>query len=215
MKTAVFAVDMQKGFTNACPNELPVPGGEKIVAPFLQLTELTDYMVGSKDAHPSNAIHIATAEHPQFTPIENGGRNVDIYWNAHCIVGTKGYELIDGMPAVSDFHFFVYKGIEPDLHPYGACYHDLGNKISTGVIEWLLSCDVGQVIVVGLATDYCVATTAEQLADSAFPRVAVCLEACAGVAADTTSKAIQRMEAKRIQIVDKVRDIEKLLKWRK
>lgn len=202
MKTAVFAVDMQKGFTNACPDELPVPGGEKLVEPFMRLVGMTDHLVGSKDAHPPNAIWIASEEHPQFSkidkkalskdPIDNW--DVDIYWKAHCVVGTKGFELIDGMPEVCDFDFFVYKGVEPNMHPYGACFHDIeGWALSTGVVEWLLYHKIYTVVVAGLATDYCIANTAMQLARNYFD-VVVCLEACAGVSEETTKMAIERMK---------------------
>jgi len=71
----------------------------------------------------------------------------------------------------------VWKGVEPDLHPYGACYHDLAERRSTGVIEYLKVHQVGAVIVGGLALDYCVKTTARQLRQAGF-EVLLYLPAC-------------------------------------
>ncbi len=71
----------------------------------------------------------------------------------------------------------VRKGVEPDLHPYGACYHDLAERRSTGVIEYLKVQEVGAVIVGGLALDYCVKTTARQLRQAGF-KVLPYLPAC-------------------------------------
>ena len=71
----------------------------------------------------------------------------------------------------------VWKGVEPDLHPYGACYHDLAERRSTGVIEYLKVQQVGAVIVGGLALDYCVKTTARQLRQAGF-QVLLYLPAC-------------------------------------
>lgn len=165
-RVASFDVDAQNCFTPLCPEELPVPGGHEIVSELNSQGSFAKYRVGSKDAHSLSAIWLATKENPQFTKVE--GENVDVRWNAHAIVGTKGYELLSGLPKVIDYDYFVFKGIELDLHPYGACYHDLKNCLSTGVIEYLHSKNVELIIVGGLALDYCVKTTVMQLVDAGF-----------------------------------------------
>lgn len=206
-KTAIIAIDMQKGFSTLCPNELPVNFDiKKMVDNFNELRKMGDYIVGSKDCHPPNAIHIASKEHPQFSPIVNGGDNVDIYWNAHCIVGTEGNELLPGMPKVEDFDFFVYKGIQPNLHPYGFTAHDLQGKISTGVIEWLKYNNVYDCIMCGIATDYCLSTSAIQLALAGF-HVIVVLEASAGISPDTIKLAIDKMKSNHITVVDTISEV--------
>jgi nicotinamidase/pyrazinamidase len=176
--TASMDVDAQKGFTPLCPNELPVEGGHNIVKALNEQSKFALYRVGSKDWHSPNAAWIANETNPQFTPCK-GLRNVDLYWNAHCIAGTTGAELLDGLPRPEDYDFMVYKGMEPDMHPYGACYHDLEEKISTGLIEFLKIKKVWCVIVGGLATDYCVKKTVFQLAKHFT--VIVNLSACRAV----------------------------------
>jgi nicotinamidase/pyrazinamidase len=188
MKIASFDVDAEKCFTPLCPDELPVPGGDEIVGELNAQAELADLRVGSKDCHPPKALWTADENHPQFSPIEDGGPNVDIYWKSHGVVGTYGNELLDGLPKVEDYDFFVFKGIESNLHPYGACYHDMEEKMSTGVIEWLKSKGVKIVIVGGLAYDYCVKITAIQLAKAGFI-VIINIEATRAIDLGTSLKA--------------------------
>lgn len=177
-KTASHNVDPQNGFTPLCPNELPVPEGDEIVDELNKQNSLVKYKTVSKDVHPANAIWLATAQNPQFSPVE--GKDVDIRWNAHCMSGTYGAELINGLPKMIEYDFFVSKGFEPDLHPYSSCYHDLGKKLSTGLIEWYNSKEITTVIVTGLATNYCVGETVIDLANAGF-QVILNLSGCRGI----------------------------------
>lgn len=197
--TAAFDVDATKCFTPLCPNEIPVAGGDEIVPALNLQASFARLRIGSKDAHAMNAIYTATPDHPQFSPL--GAENADIYWNRHSIPGTEGFELLPGLPDETGYSYFVWKGIEPDLHPYGACYHDLAGKLSTGVIEYLKSQHIDTVIVGGLATDHCVKTTALQLNAAGFS-VIVNLSACRGVAEESIAAAIECMTAAGILVVD-------------
>lgn len=200
-KTASFDVDCQKGFTPLCPDELPVPGGDEITDALNSQAELGCIRVGSKDWHPASALWLADKEHPQFTPVE--GENMDIRWNAHCIAGTRGAELLDGLPHPSQYDYFVWKGMEPDMHPYGGCFHDMAEKLPTGAAEFLKQKGITTVIVGGLATDYCVKTTALQLARAGF-NVIVNLAACRGIAPDTTAAAVDEMKKAGITVTGKL-----------
>ena len=199
-RTASFDVDPQNGFTNICPDELPVPCGELIGKELNNNASFASIRVLSKDSHPFNAKWIATENNPMFSPVYSDSLNMDIHWKSHCVIGTKGFELIPDLPPVSDYDFIVYKGVERDIHPYGACYHDLNDTISTGVIEFLKINNIDTVIVGGLATDYCVATTAKQLKKAGFS-VIVNLSSCKGIAIDTTEKAINELTLYSIDVV--------------
>lgn len=188
---ASFDVDAQKTFTPLCPNELPVPHGHEIVAELNAQAAFADYRVGSKDAHSPHALWVANAQYPQLSPIL--GANMDVRWKEHAVPGTKGFELLDGLPAITDYDFFVWKGIEPDMHPYGACYHDFAEKLSTGAIEFFKQKNVSMIIVGGLATDYCVRATVLQLLRANFA-VMVNLGACRGIDSVTVEQAINDMQ---------------------
>ena len=80
------------------------------------------------------------------------------------------------------------------MHPYGACFHDLQDRLSTGAIEFLRANGVSTVLVGGLATDYCVCTTALQLRRAGF-EVIVNLGACRGITEQTCAQAEAKLLA--------------------
>jgi nicotinamidase/pyrazinamidase len=196
---ASFDVDSQKAFTPLCPDELPVPDGDQIADELNRQARFATYRIGSKDAHSPKAIWVADDAHPQFSPVD--GDNVDIHWVEHAVPGSAGFELIDGLPKICDYDFFVWKGIELDMHPYGNCYHDFAEKLSTGVIEFLQARQVTTVLIGGLTTDYCVKNTALQLAKAGFD-VILNLAACRGIAEDTIEAALTEMRDNGVRIID-------------
>lgn len=189
---ASFDIDAQNCFTPLCPHELPTPDGNAIVDELNAQAQYAQYRIGSKDAHPATANWAATQHQPPLSSIENAV-NMDIRWPIHAVPGTLGFELIQGLPPVTQYDFFVWKGVEPDLHPYSACYHDLSGKLSTGVTEFLHSQGVRLVIAGGLATEYCVQQTVLDLLDNGF-HVIVNLGACRGFDPVNTEIAIQQMQ---------------------
>ncbi len=202
---ASFDVDAQKTFTPLCPQELPVPDGNAIVDELNKQAQFASLRVGSKDSHSPHAVWIATENHPPLEKIV--GRNMDVRWPAHAVPGTVGFELLDGLPVIDDYDYFVWKGIELDMHPYGACYHDLSEKLSTGVIEFLHSKHINTILVGGLATEYCVKNTALQLQQAGF-QVVINLAACRGVDEMKIQQAIDTMKSNGIAFVNSVNDCE-------
>ncbi|MDR6714910.1 nicotinamidase/pyrazinamidase [Pseudomonas hunanensis] len=186
MNIASFDVDAQNGFTANAPLELPVPGGNQIVPALNTMARRASVRLGSKDAHPANAVWVVAEASQMLQPLTLA--NADLTWVSHCVPGTPGFELLAGLPAPIDYDYFVWKGIEPDLHPYGACYHDLAERRSTGVIEYLKVHEVSVVIVGGLALDYCVRTTARQLHEAGFT-VLLYLPACRALTAEGAEAA--------------------------
>jgi nicotinamidase/pyrazinamidase len=207
---ASFDIDAQKTFTPLCPDELPVPEGTAIVDELNKQAQFAQYRIGSKDAHSPQAIWVADKEHPAFTPIK--GDNVDIRWPVHAVPGTKGFESIAGLPKVTEYDYFVWKGVELDLHPYGACYHDFKEHMSTGLIEYLHYHGIKLIIAGGLATDYCVKTTVLQLLRAGF-KVIVNLAACRGITPATTEKAIAEMKKTGAIMVQSADELPHLLEY--
>ena len=190
MKIASFDVDAQNGFTANAPHELPVPGGEQIAPALNAMARRASLRLGSKDAHPANAAWVVADARQMLQPLALA--NADLTWVSHCVPGTPGFELLPGLPAPIDYDYFVWKGVEPDLHPYGACYHDLGERRSTGVIEYLKVQQAQAIIVGGLALDYCVRTTALQLRHAGF-EVLLYLPACRALSAEGAEQACAQM----------------------
>ena len=98
---------------------------------------------------------------------------------------------MDGLPSAKEYYDCVWKGVDPELHPYGACFHDIEEKLSTGLIEWLRCQNTDTVIVGGLAADYCVKTTVLQLLKGGNWQVIVNEAALRGIAPDTIGTAWQ------------------------
>ncbi len=201
---ASMDVDAQNTFTPICPKELPVPEGHCIVNELNRQAEFAQFRIGSKDAHSLKAIWVSDETHAPLSELT--AENVDCYWPAHAIIGTKGFELIAGLPKPTDYDFFVWKGIELDLHPYGACYHDLAEKLSTGLIEYLMLNNITTVLVGGLALDFCVKTTALQLRRNNF-NVLVNLAATKAIAKDSCESALKEMQQKGIELFNSVDDL--------
>lgn len=188
MKIASLDIDAQNAFSPSCPDELPIIDAHLIVDELNAQARLAHYRVMSKDAHPANAIWCNDDKNATPAPYPHADR----YWRAHAVVGTDGFELMAGLPKAHEYDFLVYKGVERHLHPYGACYHDLDEKISTGLIEWLTYKNVKIVIIGGLALDFCVYHSARQLLKAEFD-VWVNMAAVRGICADDCQDTINEL----------------------
>ena len=209
MTVVAIDVDAQRTFTPLCPNELPVAQGDEIVAELNAQAALAQLRVLTKDAHNPNAVWVVDSHDKIGTPI--GLPDSDIAWVRHAEVGTEGFKALPGLPEPEAYDFLVYKGVENHMHPYGACYHDLSGRISTGLLEWLTVKGTKHIIVGGLATDYCVKNTVLQLcAYSDHWQVWVNLGACRGIAEDTVATAIEQMRQAGAKIVSSHADIPQL-----
>ncbi|ROQ19198.1 nicotinamidase [Gallaecimonas pentaromativorans] len=206
---ASFDVDAQRTFTPLCPGELPVPGGDQIAEELNAQAALAHFRIASKDAHNPNAKWVVASHDDMLQPLDYP--DTDLTWVRHAETGTPGFELIPGLPRPQAYDFLVYKGVENDMHPYGACYHDLKDRISTGVIEWLRCNEVNTVLVGGLALDFCVKTTAIQLANAGFT-VYLNQAACRAISPQGAKAACQEMVRAGIHLVDNARTLAQLVK---
>jgi nicotinamidase/pyrazinamidase len=203
---ASLEVDPQRGFSELCPLELPVPGALEIVPELDDQAECVRYRVASGDAHPANPLWKATEEHQQLSRIEFQ-EDMDLYWNVHCVPGTPGFEFLPGLHR-SNYDFIAYKGIEPNMHPYGACYRDHADTLSTGLIEFLEVKKVKVVIVGGLATSWCVKKTVLQLCKTKKFKVFLNLAACRDIPGSDTEGSIKEMEAAGAVMLQSAAEIE-------
>jgi nicotinamidase/pyrazinamidase len=165
-ETASIDIDCQRGFSELCPDELPVIGALEIVPELNKQALKAKLRIASKDVHNPNGLWIADDKNPQFSVV--GLPNVDIRWKKHCTIATDGCELLPGLPAFENYDFMIAKGYEKNLHPYGICYHDLADTKSTGIIEYLKVNNITTVILGGLAEDFCLFTSAKQLKKAGF-----------------------------------------------
>ncbi|MCY9861196.1 isochorismatase family protein [Vibrio coralliirubri] len=171
MKIAAIHVDPQNGFSIKCPLELAVAGALGIIKTLNKMFAFADVNIVSQDWHPDDAMYHATEDKPMGTAINLP--NADVTWNRHCVANTFGAELIKGLPKLAEFDLAIRKGEESDCHPYGALWHDYGKTRSTGIIEFLEDQNVTDVLVGGLALDFCVRETVLELVAAGFKPVLV------------------------------------------
>jgi len=138
MKRALIAVDIQNDF---CPGgSLAVAGGDKIInvanALIKSFVKKEEPVFFTRDWHPAN--------HLSFK--ENGG-----IWPPHCIADTKGARFHKDL-IVPENALIISKAHEPALEAYSGFE-------GTDLSARLRSLNVDSLVIMGLATDYCVKST--------------------------------------------------------
>ena len=88
--SSLLVVDVQRGFTELCPGELPVPGGLDIVPKIHRLFEMPWARIdASQDWHPPDHASFA-ASHRGKHPFEqiDLSYGLQTLWPAHCVQQT-------------------------------------------------------------------------------------------------------------------------------
>jgi nicotinamidase/pyrazinamidase len=136
---ALLVVDVQRDFLPG--GALAVPRGDEIVPPLAACIRLfVEHglpIVASRDWHPSNHCSFRSA----------GGQ-----WPPHCIAGSRGAELDPGLRLPPRARI-VDKAQSADRDAYSAFD-------GTDLDAWLKGTGVRRVFIGGLATEYCVLSTA-------------------------------------------------------
>ena len=144
---ALIVVDVQNDFADP-HGALAVAGGLAVVraanAVIAQARAAGALIVYSQDWHPPDTPHFA----------KDGG-----IWPVHCVAGTWGAELHPDLVVAGEI---VRKGTagEDGYSAFTVRDPGGGGERSTGLAELLAAHGVTGVVVVGLATDYCVLATA-------------------------------------------------------
>ncbi|HHF2902410.1 TPA: isochorismatase family protein [Vibrio diabolicus] len=202
--TAVIDVDPEKGFSELCPNELPVAGALEIIPELLSNHAKGRLKLVSRDLHPPKAKWDAETPANMLEPV--GLPNVDIKWNRHCVLGTTGSELLDGLPPVLDYDFQVNKGMDPDAHPYGIFFHDIADTKTTGAHEFLKFNGIDTLVIGGLALDFCVKKSVMQALNLGY-NVVVNLASTRAVLPDNVENVLTELKDQGALFVEKADDI--------
>lgn len=190
MTRALIVADVQNDFCEG--GSLPVRGGAEVAFRIGELLRAWqraderdrtyDYVVATRDHHIDPGDHFSA--NPDFVKS----------WPPHCRAGTPGASFhpdLDVAPIEAVFskgeHAAAYSGFEGS---------EPGGK---GLADWLREHDVDTVDVVGIATDHCVRATALDAARNGFT-TRVLLHLCAGVAKETTERALEEMRAAGVQV---------------
>jgi len=174
---ALLIVDLQNDF---CPGgTLPVPQGDLVVPVVNRLLPWFDLVVATQDWHPANHVSFAAnhaGRHVGDT-IESDGLT-QVLWPVHCVQGTRGAELHPALDRSRIAHL-VQKGADPRIDSYSG-FFDNGRRNATDLDAYLRRHGVREVVLCGLALDYCVRATALDALELGFATHVVA-EACRGV----------------------------------
>lgn len=158
MKKALIIVDVQNDF---CKNgSLEVKDGDLIVPIInnLMKTNSYDYIIATKDWHPSNHKSFASNHKKQpFEMIKLNGLD-QMLWTDHCIQNSEGSKLHKELDTIQ-INEIVYKGENPEVDSYSGFFDN--NKLNkTNLDDILKQKSITHVDICGLALDYCVKATA-------------------------------------------------------
>jgi nicotinamidase/pyrazinamidase len=164
MKTLIL-VDIQNDFLPG--GALAVSAGDAVIPVANTLQTVFPLVVATQDWHPANHGSFA-ANHPGKKVFEQIVLNglLQTLWPVHCVQGTFGAELASGLRRERIAKIFP-KGTDAGIDSYSGLF-DNGHRKSTGLGEWLRGKGVTEVFVCGLATDYCVKSTALDAAQFGF-----------------------------------------------
>ena len=203
--TASLDIDPQQGFSELCPTELPVPGALEIVPELLKHHKMVSITIVSRDIHPPGAIWETQNSEEIAEPLDFP--EVDAKWSPHCIAGTRGAQLLPGLPLVREYNYQINKGMDTDAHPYGALFHDKAQRKSTGLLEILKYHHINTVLVGGLALDICVLATINQLLDNQL-KIILNLAATRSAVPEKTLPLVKKLLLQGVTIVENATQLQ-------
>ncbi len=153
---ALILVDIQNDFMPF--GALPVPDGDAVVPVANALAPLFPLVVATQDWHPPGHGSFASA-HPSAKPgdVTTLGGVEQVLWPDHCVQNMPGASFHSGLDVAYITHV-VRKGVDPAIDSYSA-FFDNDRRSSTGLSDLLERHGVHELVVLGLATDYCVRAT--------------------------------------------------------
>lgn len=196
-KAAIIAVDVQNDF---------FPGGTLAVGEAQEILPVLKHLIAhrregvryiaSQDWHPRN--HGSFAENLDVVMFSESTLNgvPQVAWPVHCVQGTPGAAFVKGLPRPE---IVIQKGQDPRNDSYSAVADNGKVKKETKLLSHLHAEGITRLFVCGVATDYCVGATVEDLLERGF-EVIVIEDACRGVYAglmgDAKEKAYSQTKLK-------------------
>jgi nicotinamidase/pyrazinamidase len=154
---ALVVIDVQNDF---CPGgALAVKDGDEIVPLVNHLIASHDHVILTQDWHPSGHSSFASshAGKQAFETIE-AAYGSQTLWPDHCVQGTVGADFHSGVEWTKA-ELVIRKGFRAAIDSYSAFFEN-DRATPTGLGGYLKERGIGDVVLCGLATDFCVAYSA-------------------------------------------------------
>ena len=194
---ALLLVDIQNDFIPG--GALPVTDGDAIIPVVNTLMPYFDLVVATQDWHPQNHGSFAS-NHPGkkvYDVIELNGLQ-QILWPDHCVQGSKGADFAPGLN-MNPVEAIFRKGTDPGIDSYSG-FFDNGRKKSTALADYLKGRKINEVLVVGLAGEFCVNFTILDAVDQGFKTYLI-EDGTRPLNKDDFEKAKANMKAKGVGII--------------
>ncbi|WP_340608900.1 bifunctional nicotinamidase/pyrazinamidase [Xenorhabdus bharatensis] len=197
MKTALLLIDLQNDFCTG--GALAVKESEEVIAVANEAMQLCQQfnvsIIASQDWHPSNHMSFAVNSGQPVGELGTLNGIPQIWWPVHCVQGQSGadfHSLLDQTAIRKVFR----KGENPQIDSYSA-FFDNDRKNATRLHSWLSDQHINRLLILGIATDYCVKFTVLDALAHGYDTYVI-TEGCRGVNihADDSQQAIEEMAAK-------------------
>src|SRR3954469_21614233 len=174
-------VDVQPTFMPG--GELPVTGGQQIVPVVNYLLHLFPRAFATQDWHPANHISFAS-QHDGHAPYDVIALpyGEQVLWPDHAIAGSASAALHPDVDQ-NRIEVVIRKGCDRMLDSYSTFFEN-DRKTPTGLDGWLRQRGFSRLFLCGLATDFCVAWSAEDAVRLGY-EVVVLADACRGIGLPT------------------------------
>ncbi|MEM7189043.1 MAG: bifunctional nicotinamidase/pyrazinamidase [Pseudomonadota bacterium] len=196
--TALVMIDIQNDF---CPGgALAVAGGDEIVAAVNALQDRFAVRILSQDWHPAD--HSSFADNNDAEPFSmvEMSYGLQVMWPRHCVQGSTGAAFHSDLQTDSA-DLVIRKGFRAPIDSYSAFYEN-DKTTQTGLAGYLRERGVDKLVMVGLATDFCVYFSAIDGVASGFG-VTVLMDCCRAIDLDgSLAAAVADMEAKGVAMMD-------------
>ena len=175
--TVLIIVDAQYGFMPG--GGLAVADGDAIVPVINRIAPRFANVVLTQDWHPADHISFA-ANHPGRAPFETITLpyGEQVLWPTHCVQGTRDAALHDDL-RVPQAQLIIRNGFHRDVDSYSA-FMEADRRTSTGLAAYLKARGITKLYLCGLATDYCVAWSAQDARAAGF-EATVIEDACRAI----------------------------------
>ncbi len=189
-------VDVQPTFMPG--GELPVANGDAVVPVINRLlANPFRHAFATQDWHPPGHSSFASS-HPGKVPYDTItlSYGLQTLWPDHGLQGSDNAALHSGL-VLNRVDLIIRKGTDAAIDSYSA-FTENDRVTTTGLHGWLQARGFRRLFLVGLATDFCVAWTAEDAAAQGYA-VFVVADACRGIAlpdphhGDTVAAARHRL----------------------
>lgn len=183
MSRALIVIDVQNDF---CPGgALAVAGGDEIVAPINALMGEFDTVILTQDWHPKGHSSFASSHEADPFSVTEMPYGPQVLWPDHCIQGTQGAAFHPDLRTDGDL--IIRKGFNPAIDSYSAFFEN-DHTTPTGLEGYLKTRGITDLVMVGLATDFCVNFSAVDAAKLGF-NVTVRMDLCRAIDMDSSLEA--------------------------